>query len=236
MTKLKSNERNARLAILFLGLKPLFCLIAIGFAYPRLRHFLRMAGDEGGFFSLGAALPDPGPTVYSLIHAVFNLLLVFFFLRWFYRACRNLETRSGRSLTHSPEGALVAWFVPILNLFCPYKTMKELFAETGKHFGSAPRSGWLRGWWALWVVCAVSGTLLFLGDRFETFRVLYGAIAGFVTEALGIRIDSGHYLYGGMIGSLIVGMFFALVQIAFVLLTVKVICDYRRIGRPIKAR
>ncbi|GEM_PF-4380172 len=52
-----------------------------------------------------------------------------FFILWLYRAYSNLQKRSEEEL-YAKNWIIFAWFIPLVNLFLPYRLMKNLFSTT----------------------------------------------------------------------------------------------------------
>jgi hypothetical protein len=80
------------------------------------------------------------------------VLCVFLYLRFVYRAAKNLTLSRARGLDISP-GWAVGWsFMPIVNLAMVYKVMEQIWqasADPVKNKMTAPVS--LRWWWGLWL-------------------------------------------------------------------------------------
>lgn len=88
------------------------------------------------------------------------------FLRWVHRINVNCRGFGARSMLLTPGWAVGSFFIPILNFFRPYQSMKQVWQvsrdpadlQSGK--GSA-LVGW---WWALWLLSNVTGSV---SDRFS---------------------------------------------------------------------
>lgn len=80
------------------------------------------------------------------------LLLTYFFVRWFRRAYHNLHLL-GAELSFDERWATWSWFVPVLNLFRPYKIMEEIWEQSAKLSRHQRVNYWLLGaWWASFLV------------------------------------------------------------------------------------
>lgn len=93
----------------------------------------------------------------------FSIIIVF--LLWFNRAYKNLRAL-GIRMNHSNAHTIFVWFVPILNLFRPYKMMDELFFKTKsvlrvhkiRFYDSESTEKWIfAAWWGLWILSNVLG-------------------------------------------------------------------------------
>ncbi|MBN2578466.1 MAG: DUF4328 domain-containing protein [Pirellulales bacterium] len=72
------------------------------------------------------------------------------FLLWFFRAYKNLLALGADGLEYSPGWAVGAFFVPILNLFYPYRIMKEIWRHSVPDLSVDPKNikaSSLVGWW-----------------------------------------------------------------------------------------
>ncbi len=84
-------------------------------------------------------------------------ICVITFILWFRRAYYNLHQKS-TSPSYSEGWAAGSWFVPFINLYRPYKIMKDLYQITAEKISEAGLAlekplhtrlvGW---WWASWI-------------------------------------------------------------------------------------
>jgi hypothetical protein len=79
------------------------------------------------------------------------------FLRWTYLVNSNAHALGAVGMTITPEWAVAWYFIPILNLFMPYKAMDETFRASHPDYGpndwkQAPRPLIVPLWWLAWVV------------------------------------------------------------------------------------
>ena len=92
-------------------------------------------------------------------------------IAWMYRTHRNLEPLGHRKLDSKHIWAIVCWFVPVLNLFCPFQVMREIwvrsYPEGLKPLDSAPPVHSIFWWWLL-RVAAVAAT--YLGQLFYYYE------------------------------------------------------------------
>lgn len=59
---------------------------------------------------------------------------------WFYRANRNLRVLGGTELRFSPGWAVVWWFIPIANLWMPYRATVEIAKASDPSVGATDRN------------------------------------------------------------------------------------------------
>ena len=111
-------------------------------------------------------LPSDAVTgIVGISQLVLFCLLGITFLRWIYRANKNLRELSGRTMYFTPGWAVGWYFVPIANLFKPFQAMKEIWEVSHKNQDDA--TALLGVWWALWLISN------FLGE--QAFKSVMGA-------------------------------------------------------------
>ena len=102
--------------------------------------------------------------ILNMLVAIIQVLLAIFlgvtFLRWIYRANKNLHVLSSQPMRFGPGWSVGWYFIPIANLFKPYQAMKEIW--TVAH-GGTPSGGSILGWW--WFLWIVSNVLTRLSMR-----------------------------------------------------------------------
>jgi Domain of unknown function (DUF4328) len=88
---------------------------------------------------------------------VIYLLGVVVFLFWFRRAYRNLRPLRGQ-MSWAPGWAIGAWFVPLVNLYLPWRITMEIWEGTDPELQDLEARGkpiripiWLHLWWLSWV-------------------------------------------------------------------------------------
>ncbi len=92
----------------------------------------------------------------NLMQLVTGLLLV----RWMYVGHRNLEALGHDQLDTKAVLAVLGWFIPVLNLFCPFIVMREIWWRSDPMAGntrdSARSSDLVLWWWMVWVSALVT--------------------------------------------------------------------------------
>jgi hypothetical protein len=95
----------------------------------------------------------------------FLIVLYFVFGKWIYRSSANAHFLAPSYMTHSPGWAVGSYFIPILNFFRPFESMKEVWQVSAVQPDQEPADvstpGFMRLWWALWLITRVTGTLVF---------------------------------------------------------------------------
>lgn len=74
--------------------------------------------------------------IIGFISVLTSLAFCVLFIVWFYRAYENVRTVAPEKATLATGWAIGCWFVPILNLFRPYRIMLEIWEGTQR--GSTP--------------------------------------------------------------------------------------------------
>ena len=114
-----------------------------------------IVGILGAIASSGGSADDPSIVV-SLLTAVGGLGVFFTYLgavitfcRWEHLAFRQANAL-GVNTGVTPGFAVGAWFIPFVNLWRPYKILRELV--NGLSGPGADRAANMGTWWALWVI------------------------------------------------------------------------------------
>lgn len=93
----------------------------------------------------------------GLVQVLMAIFLGVTFLRWIYRANKNLHSLSSEPMTFSAGWSVGWYFIPIANLFKPYQAMKEIWSVA--HRGAVPASSLVGWWWCLWIVSNFLGRI-----------------------------------------------------------------------------
>ena len=83
------------------------------------------------------------------------------FLVWLYRAYDNLRAfnRSSR-LNHSSGWAVGSFFIPIVNLFVPYRAVSEVWQKSVPPDGFLSKvPGFFPVWWLFWLLASIAGNI-----------------------------------------------------------------------------
>ncbi|MEW6363943.1 MAG: DUF4328 domain-containing protein [Acidobacteriota bacterium] len=89
------------------------------------------------------------------------------FLAWLHRARRNLSVLGAKGLLFSPGWAVGWWFVPLGNLYQPFKIMTETWKASSPSLDESRAESWqhvsvpriLTAWWLLFILACVAGNL-----------------------------------------------------------------------------
>jgi hypothetical protein len=101
---------------------------------------------------------DPMQGIVGLLQAGLGLVTGIVFLRWVYRAYKNIQGFGAEGLRFSPGWAVGYFFVPFLSLIRPAQVMSEIWRVSQDPKSWMQRRGsWLIGtWWALFLLYSVA--------------------------------------------------------------------------------
>ena len=132
----------------------------------------------------------------ALLQFTVYLATAVVFLMWLHRAYKNLYAFGVRT-EQSPGWAVGNWFIPILNLFRPYQTVKELWVKSdpGVDFSkgyadaglSASQPTLVGVWWAAWIVMIfvdrIAGRLAWQAETADqlSFAESVGVVSNLIT-------------------------------------------------------
>lgn len=162
----------ASVVVVLLGLNMLASLLGIASDFVQVD-----LARDGVVFGEGAEdAPFDTREIVILLIALFELLVfvptVVIFCVWMYRAHKNLVALGNprQHLEHPPGWAVGSFFVPIINLFVPYRAAREIWAKSdpevttfdtpfARYALSAPSV--LKLWWGFWVASNILNNVSF---------------------------------------------------------------------------
>jgi len=96
------------------------------------------------------------------------IVIAVLFLRFLYKAVQQAKGFTPPYSYVSPGWAVGYWFIPFINLYRPYETVKTLFkacaAQAGGEAKPAAGDQLLGAWWAMFLVANVAGWILARSD------------------------------------------------------------------------
>ncbi|WP_308312775.1 DUF4328 domain-containing protein [Streptomyces sp. ISL-11] len=130
---------------------------------------------------------DRGDNLYALagvLQVVGNLAAAVVFIIWFHRVRTNADHFAQDMCTMGKGWAIGAWFVPVGNLWLPYRVATQTWDASAQSAPDGARREIsrtpVRTWWALWIVALLIGRIgSTLYGRAETPHTLQQA-AGIV--------------------------------------------------------
>src|SRR5688500_375220 len=199
-----SAHGRARLVVfLFLA----FIAVALFSVFSNLLQLDFLSGEVS---EEGAEANDLRQGVVALAYLAVYVALAVAFLLWLHRSARNLPALGNpKSKIEFTPGWAVGWFfVPLANLFMPYKAVREVWeksdpgirTEEDLAFTPAASSPLLLGWWVSWIAMNVLSRIAarFEGDaqsidslRFVTWVNIVGDVVGIVSALLAVSVVRG---------------------------------------------
>lgn len=151
--------------------------VALGISIISLiSDFMQMNLLSSGTFSQAAAESnDSRQQIMGILEMVVFIITGISFLRWIHRANSNCHEFEAQDMEFTPGWSIGYYFIPFINLYKPYRAMKEIWkvsinpANWQNESGSA-LLGW---WWALWLVYNFLGQVVFrMSMRADTISSL----------------------------------------------------------------
>lgn len=173
---LKPNATRAKIAIAILGVISIIDFMSIASQFFALELFNRIAVDD--IYDNEEIYATTGRQEnIQVLYLIFYLSAIIFFLNWFRRAYGNLY-RVRSFLRYSEWMATWSFFLPIINLFRPYKIAMELAAgirykikDVHPHYSSEINLSVIGVWWTLYIASGVIGQYAFrLSRKAETIN------------------------------------------------------------------
>jgi len=167
MNELRPNEQRAKAAIALIWL--ILALDILTIVFELFQYYLIQMIENGEDVSeIIAYIVDYGVLGCGTIYIMVAIISIITFIRWFRRAYFNLKVIS-YTTDYNDGWAAGAWFIPIMNLFVPYKIMKELYVKTDHYLllkegytkDKKLKTSYVGWWWALWIISTVITRIYF---------------------------------------------------------------------------
>ena len=98
------------------------------------------------------------------------------FLRWIYFSNSNSRSLGASGMQFTPGWTIGYYFVPFLNLYKPYRAMKEIWktSKDPKNWEMVKTPSFFPQWWTLWLISAFLGNISFrLSMKAEELNELF---------------------------------------------------------------
>jgi hypothetical protein len=97
---------------------------------------------------------DPIQGVVGLLQLGLGIVTGIAFLKWIYRAYKNIQGFGAEGLRFSPGWAVGYYFIPILSLIRPVQVMGEIWraSEDPRNWQERPGSWLIASWWTLFLL------------------------------------------------------------------------------------
>ncbi|MFG2822190.1 DUF4328 domain-containing protein [Kitasatospora sp. NPDC048365] len=104
------------------------------------------------------------------------------FLRWFSRCRHNAQAFDPAGHRFGPGLAVGGWFIPLANLWIPYRVTLDIWRASG------PRGGeWLlNAWWVAWLAKTLGAAVLMQTQAHPNGYSAFDRIAGVVAGVLAV--------------------------------------------------
>lgn len=157
--RFQSHSILAMVAVIALVASALLASISLAFnlrlltLYRHAASFAAVDTDRENqlFGAINAAIA--GLVVLRIVVTIPSLLA------WMYGCHRNLVSLGNDQLDSKPVWAVLCWFIPFMNLFCPYQVMHEIWWRSDPRMPTKhdPKAGStiLTIWWGCWVLSLV---------------------------------------------------------------------------------
>jgi hypothetical protein len=163
-----SGQTRALFVMIFLAAGILLGMVSIVLEFMQI-SLLSDAASGRNITTEAAEGNDSRLALIALVTTLCNIVTAIGFLMWFHRAHRNLPALGAKNLKFTPGWAVGGFFVPILNLFRPYKVAVEIWKASSPEVGVADGVSWeyaassplLGFWWGIWILSKVLGRLAF---------------------------------------------------------------------------
>jgi hypothetical protein len=158
----RDNSQRAKNVILIFWIFFGLTIIFIGSSFLERNLLLRAA--DGNITPDEANSNDLRQRIIGISELLLHIVLIVYFIMWFRRAYFNLHSL-GFYLRYTEGWAAGAWFVPFMNLYAPFKIMREIWdntqmrAQQGSEDIVLKPSTLLGVWWFLWIVTNIAGNI-----------------------------------------------------------------------------
>ena len=127
----------------------------------------------------------------ALLGVLIYLTTVVFFLMWLYRAANNVRHFDPwRRLEHSPGWAVGSFFIPIVNLFVPYRAVKEVWQKSGPPgeavLAEPSPPAFFPIWWLFWLLSCFADNISMRATFNENVPESTATMISIVANALSV--------------------------------------------------
>jgi hypothetical protein len=97
---------------------------------------------------------DPIQGIVGLLQSGLGVVTAITFLKWIYRAYKNVQGFGAEGLRFSPGWAIGYYFIPILSLIRPVQVMSEIWRASydPRNWPQSPGSWLIAAWWTLFLL------------------------------------------------------------------------------------
>ena len=193
---IETNGRNAALWLVIAAAAKSASALMFAFLAAMM---ISVRTDPWGGSLLFAQMLQVVPFLAIGIVALFWLAILMVAL-WIHRAAANARALSS-GMDVSPGWAVGWYFVPIANLFLPFRAMDQIWriSHDPEAWRRKPTPTIIRWWWTFWVASSLLGAVISFTQRSGAMVVSYGAgvmsaacavVAALMLRAIVIRITA----------------------------------------------
>lgn len=155
-TFVKDPKLITMVLLAFLGLTLLMDCISMAFDWL---EYMLLSRD---YTQMEADMNDLRQGLLGLAYLGLYFITVIIFSMWLHRANKNSHGFGARGMQFTPGWAVGYYFIPILNIWKPYQSMKEMWqiSQDPEDWEMQP-SGLVGLWWAFWLITSVMGQIYF---------------------------------------------------------------------------
>jgi hypothetical protein len=97
---------------------------------------------------------DARQRLIGIVYFIAYIVMAIVFLMWIYRANYNARQLGAAGMTFTPGWAVGSFFIPVVNLWEPYRAMKEIWKASANpvHWQDQQRGAILPLWWLLYLM------------------------------------------------------------------------------------
>ena len=193
--RLRPNALRAKYAIAFIWVVMAMEALSLFSSYLQLGLLNSFQNGEA-ISEATADANDIREALIGLLYLVSYIISAVTFIQWFRRAYFNLGMRV-KPLNESEGMAAGYWFIPIMNLFKPYRMMMELHGRTAELVAPmapdpvrARSQDHITVWWVFWVASNIMGQVVFRvsGDANTIDELANSAVISMVDAALSLPL------------------------------------------------
>jgi Domain of unknown function (DUF4328) len=127
----------------------------------------------------------------AVAELIIYVATVVVFLMWLYRVSANLRAfNPPRRLEHSPGWAVGSFFIPIANLFLPYRAVREIWQKSEPadelSISEPGPPAWFPVWWTFWLLSSFAGNISMRVSFNENVSLKTATMISMVASALSI--------------------------------------------------
>jgi hypothetical protein len=136
---------------------------------------------------------------FTLVAALLIMVLVtgLLYFNWLYNSVRNVRETRGKEMRATPGWAIAYWFIPIVNFFRPYQTVRDLWLRSSEGIKVKEIPPPIGLWWLTYFM---GGVLESSGERLQS--VAWLRLSAGLETASRVLLVAAAYLLIRIIGAI----------------------------------